>query len=442
MDGPTQARAESSIPAGRQLGLVALTALVLGNMVGSGIFLLPSALAPYGGVSVLGWLVSAAGSMAFGLVIARLARRAPAVGGPYAYTREAFGEFAAFLVGWGYWISCWQAQAAIAVAMVGYLGTLVPFVAAHPLLVALGSIVLLAGVNVAGVREAGAVQVATTLLKLLPLLAIALFGFARFEPTHFAPFNPTGKGLGSATLGCLALTLWAFQGFESASIAAGEVRDARRNVPRATLIGIGCATLLYVASTLAVMGLVPREELATSTAPFADAAVRLWGPSAGKLVAIGGFVSCFGALNGWILVAGRMPLAIARDGLFPAWFARLSPRGTPAVALLLSCALACGLVLARYTGSLVAMFEGMTVLATLSALVPFVFCAAADVLLSARDRAAEAGRPSRTATPLALLAFAYGLFTIAGAGAENVMWGFLLLLGGIPVYVLARIRHP
>ena len=96
----------------RKLGLVALTALVVGNMVGSGVFGLPTALAPFGGTSVLAWLVSAAGSMCFGLVIARLARRDPAVGGPYAYTRDAFGEFPAFLVGWSYWISCWCAQAA------------------------------------------------------------------------------------------------------------------------------------------------------------------------------------------------------------------------------------------------------------------------------------------------------------------------------------------
>jgi APA family basic amino acid/polyamine antiporter len=385
--------------------------------------------------------VSAAGSMAFGLVIARLARRFPEVGGPYAYTRRAFGEFAALLVGWGYWISCWCAQAAIAVAMATYLGQLVPFVQAHPRATALAAIVLLAGVNALGVREAGAVQVVTTVLKLLPLAAIALFGFARFEAEHFEPFNPTGRPLVPAVLGSLALTLWAFQGFESASIAAGEARDARRNVPRATLVGIAIATVLYVASTLAVMGLVPPGELASSGAPFADAARVLWGDGASKLVAAGAFVSCFGALNGWILVAGRMPLALARDGLFPAFFARLSGRGTPALGLFVSSALACGLVLANYSDTLVGMFTAMTILATLSALVPFVFCAMADVLLSVRARREGSTEPIRAGNAIALFAFAYGLLTIHGAGAENVTWGFLLLLGGIPFYVLARARH-
>jgi APA family basic amino acid/polyamine antiporter len=424
-----------------KLGLVALTALVVGNMVGSGIFMMPRVLAPLGATSVLAWVASASGSLAFGLVIANLARRMPVVGGPYAYTREAFGEFAAFLVGWGYWISCWQAQAAIAVSMVAYLGELVPFVAAHPMGVALATIVVLAAVNVRGVREAGAVQVATTVLKVLPLAAVTLLGFARFEPAHFRPFNPVGEGLPFVVLSGLALTLWAFQGFESASIAAHEARDARRNVPRATLLGIGLATVLYVASTLAVMGLLPREALARSTAPFADAAGVLWGDGARRLVALGAFVSCFGALNGWILVAGRLPLAIARDGLFPPFFARVTGRGTPGLGIVLSSALACLLIGLRYAGasSLVTLFQAVSVLATLSALVPFVFCALAELKIADRERRAG-GSAHPTMTIVALLAFGYGLVTIAGAGVENVSWGLLLLIGGIPFYFLGRAR--
>lgn len=430
------ARATATTP--RKLGLVALTALVVGNMVGSGVFALPAALAPFGGTSVLAWIVSAAGSMAFGLVIARLARRDPAVGGPYAYTRDAFGEFPAFLVGWSYWISCWCAQAAIAVAMVGYLGELVPAAQAEPLAFVLGAILLLAAVNLAGVREAGFVQVVTTVLKLLPLAAIALFGFLRFEPAHFEPFNPTGGSLTSAVMGGLALTLWAFQGFESASIAAGDVENPRRDIPRATVLGIALATVLYVASTLAVMGLVPPGELAGSAAPFADAARYLWGEGAGKAVAAGAAVSCFGALNGWTLVAGRMPLAIARDGLFPRFFGRVSRAGVPVIGLVLSSLLACGLAVANYSPSLARMFSAMTLLATLSALVSFVFAAMAEFHHELRARRRERGRFGIT---LAFLAFAYGLVTIVGAGDLYVARGFLLLLAGIPFFVLARARR-
>lgn len=421
-----------------RLGLIALTALVVGNMVGSGVFALPAALAPFGGVSVLSWIVSAGGSMCFGLVIARLARRDPGVGGPYAYTRDAFGEFPAFLVGWGYWISCWCAQAAIAVAMVGYLGELLPAARAHPLAFVLGAIVLLAAVNIVGVREAGVVQVLTTVLKLVPLLAIAVLGFTRFDAGHFVPFNPTGKGLGVAVAGGLAQTLWAFQGFESASIAAGDARDPRRDVPRATLLGIALATVLYVASTLAVMGLVPPDELARSNAPFADAARILWGEGASKLVAAGAAISCFGALNGWTLVAGRMPLAIARDGLFPGFFGRATRSGIPVVGLVLSTTLALLLALANYSDSLSAMYVAITLLATLSALVAFVFAAMAEFHHELRARRRERGRLGMT---IAFLAFAYGLGTILGAGDLYVARGFLLLLAGIPFFVLARARR-
>jgi APA family basic amino acid/polyamine antiporter len=417
---------------------VALTALVVGNMVGSGVFALPASLAPFGGTSVLAWVVSAAGSMCFGLVIARLARRDPAVGGPYAYTRDAFGEFPAFLVGWGYWISCWCAQAAIAVAMVGYLGELVPAAREAPLVFVLGSILLLAAVNIAGVREAGAVQVATTVLKLVPLIAIALFGAGRFERAHFEPFNPTGASLGSAVAGALALTLWAFQGFESASIAAGDAADPRRDVPRATVLGIVVATVLYVSATLSVMGLVPPATLASSSAPFADAARLLWGEGAGKAVAAGAAISCFGALNGWTLVAGRMPLAIARDGLFPGFFGHVSRAGTPVVGIALSTVLACALAVANYSASLARMFSAMTLLATLSALIPFVFAAMAEFHHELRARRRERGR---LGILLAFLAFTYGLVTILGAGDVYVARGFLLLLAGIPFFVLARARR-
>ena len=419
-----------------KLGLPMLTALVVGNMVGSGVFALPEQLAPFGATSVLGWCVSAAGSMCFALVLARLARRSPATGGPYAYTREAFGEFAAFLVGWGYWISCWCAQAVIAITLVRYLGDLVPgLTGGAGAASAIVAIVLLLELNVAGVRKAGAMQVLTTVLKILPLAAISLFGFTRFEPAHFEPFNPTGEPLYLAVQGCLALTLWAFLGFESATIAAGEARDASRTVPRATLIGIAIATVLYVAATLAVMGLVPREELMHSNAPFALAAEILWGPWARKLVAAGAVVSCFGALNGWILVSGQMPLAIARDGLFPEFFRRMSARGTPAVGLRLSSGLAVLLIALNSSGSLSALFNGIVRLATIAALIPFVFCAMADILLAVRARERVLG-----GAIVAVIAFAYGMLAIHGAGQEYVSWGFLLFLGGIPFYALARVR--
>jgi APA family basic amino acid/polyamine antiporter len=411
-------------------------------MIGSGVFLLPASLAPFGGVSLAGWLVTTVGSLLLALVFARLARRLPAAGGPYVYAREAFGDFAGFLVGWTYWICCWTAVAAIAVAMSGYLGALVPGLSGNGAAAATASaaIVLLTAVNVAGVRQAAWVQVATTLIKVLPLVAIIAFGLPRLVPAHFTPFNPGPGGTLAALQATVALTLWAFVGLEAATVPAESVRDARRIVPRATLAGVSIAAALYVLGTTAVMGMVPRETLAASTAPFADAARALWGQGAARLVAAGAFVSCFGALNGWILCQGQVPMAVARDGLLPPWFARLTGRGTPAGSIAVSSALAVALVLANHTRGLVGMFTWVILLSTLATLVAYVFDSMAYLMLEARDRARGSTRSLAGTIVLASAAFAYSLVACVGAGREAVFWGFLLLVAGIPLYVAARWR--
>lgn len=431
--------------AAKALGLPMVTSLVVGNMVGSGVFLLPASLAPFGGASLAAWLVTSAGAIMLGLVFARLARRLPAAGGPYAYTDQAFGELPGFLVGWGYWISCWSAVAAIAVAMTGYLGDLAPALIASPgsaAATAISAIVLLTAVNVAGVRRAGWVQLLTTILKVLPLIAVAIFGLPRLVPEHFLPFNPTEGSAFGAVQACLALTLWAFLGLEAGTVPAGDVHNPSRTIPRATVLGVVIAATLYVASTVAVMGMVPREVLAASSAPFAEAARTLWGSGAGKLVAAGAFISCFGALNGWILVASQVPMAIARRGLFPPLFARLSRGGTPALGLVVSSSLGAILVAANFTKGLVPMFTAMILLSTLASLIPYAFCTMAETLLSIREKRANPQVAVRGVVVLSVLAFVYALIATAGAGQETVYWGFLTLLAGIPFYVLVKWRLP
>jgi ABC-type transport system involved in cytochrome c biogenesis ATPase subunit len=211
-----------------------VTALVVGNMIGSGIFLLPASLGPFGGISIVGWLVSAAGSTLLALVFARLSRLVKKSGGPYTYTREGFGDFAGFLVAWGYWISIWTTIAAIAVAFVSYLSFFVPVLKTSPVLAAgagLATIWILTGVNVIGVHTAGMVQLVTTVLKLLPLLAISTIGLIYVNGANFVPFNATGKSALGAITGTVALTLWAFLGLESGTTPAEHVHDPERTIP-------------------------------------------------------------------------------------------------------------------------------------------------------------------------------------------------------------------
>ena len=413
------------------------TALVVGNMIGSGVFLLPASLGAYGGVSLLGWVFTSTGALLLAVAFARLARVLPRAGGPYAYTRAGFGDFPAFLVAWGYWVSVCAGNAAIAVAFVGYLGFFSPVLARSPIagaVTAVASVWVLTWVNGRGVREAGGLQLVTTVLKLVPLVAIGTFGLFFLEWKNFTPFNVSGDSTLSAVSATAALTLWAFLGLESATIPAEEVERPDHTIPRATVIGTAIAAVVYVLSTVGVMGVLPPATLATSTAPFADAASAMWGPWAAGLVAAGAAVSCFGALNGWILLQGQLPLAAAVDGMLPPIFGRLSRRGTPVPSLVISSVLITAIVATNYTKGLVAEFTFIILLSTLAVLVPYVFSTLALLRMTLRDRtpAGDARIPGIAA--VALLAFAYSAWAIVGTGRETILWGCVLLAAGVPVY--------
>jgi APA family basic amino acid/polyamine antiporter len=409
-------------------------------MIGSGVFLLPASLASYGGLSLLGWIVSATGSVLLAMVFARLARLDPAAGGPYAYTRRAFGDLPAFLVAWGYWISVWSANAALSVAFVGYLDPFVPSIVRSPAraaLLAVSVLWLLTAVNMRGARIAGRVQVLTTTVKVLPLVLVAMAGLALFEPAHFAVAQRGPSAVGVGLVSVVTLTLWAFLGLESATIPAALIRDPDRTIPRATITGTMVAAVIYILSTIGVMSLVAPGTLAASTAPFADAARTVFGDRAAALVAIGAAVSCFGALNGWVLIVGQWPLAVARDGLFPPLFARVTGRGTPAAGMILAGILSTALIAMNYSRGLVGLFTFIILLATLSTLLPYTLCSLASLLMSTgRLRGWQA--VSRTGALVAALAFVYSIIAIAGAGREVIGWGAVLAAAGLPVYLWMR----
>ncbi|HET8660471.1 MAG TPA: amino acid permease, partial [Micromonosporaceae bacterium] len=419
------------------------TALVVGNMIGSGIFLLPSALAGYGGISIFGWLFTAAGAMLLAVVFARLGRAFPHTGGPYAYTRRAFGDFVGFLTAWGYWIAAWVGNAALAVAFVSYLGYFSAFdeLNSNRVLAALVAVVavwLLTFVNVLGVRQGGWMQLVTTVLKFLPLLALGLVGVFLISADNFGGFNTSGRSGYGALTAVAALTLWAFIGVESATVPAGDVRDPKRTIPRATIVGTAVTALVYLLGTVAVMGILPAATLAGSGAPFADAADSAFGGWAGPLVAAAAVVSVFGCLNGWILLQGQIPMAAARDSLFPRIFTRTTRSGAPVVGLVASSVLITALTVLNYNASLVDQFTFVILLATLTTLVPYVFSAAAQLLLLVTDRARFEVRRLAGHATVAGLALAYAIWTVAGSGYEVVYKGFLLILLGIPVFLWMR----
>ncbi|HKE16197.1 MAG TPA: amino acid permease [Kofleriaceae bacterium] len=437
-DGPGSPRSPRSP---RPLGLWSASALVIGNIIGSGIFLLPAALAPYGGGSTLGWVWSFAGAMLLAVVFARLAARFPRAGGPYAYTRLAFGGTTGFLMAWSYWISCWAGSAAIAVAVAGSLHALVPAWLDQPWQLAacaLAALWLATAVNLVGLRAAGSAQVTTVVLKVLPLLVIGLAALPHVDPSRLVPaavpFGAGGPSWWSVAAATAALTLWAFQGLECATIPADQVTDAQRLVPRATLVGTAVAGLVTILACSAVMGLLPAADLARSSAPFPDAARVLWGAWAERVFATVAVISCLGALNGWVLVQGQIPAAAARDGLFPRFFAPTDARtdgaAPPRLALVISSVLATILVVANYTGSLVAVFTASILLATAAALLPYLMSAAATLWLRAAGRA----RFSAATLAVALGALLFSLWALWGTGAQALRWFAGLMLAGMAIH--------
>jgi basic amino acid/polyamine antiporter, APA family len=418
---------------------MACTAIVVGNMVGSGFYLSPSAVAPYGAFSIVSWILMGIGAGCLGLAFARLATMAPATGGPYAYTRLAFGDFAGFLVAWGYWISIWASLPAIAVAATGSAFKLMPSVQMNrPLGVAvtLGLMWIVVAMNLRGVKTAGLVASITTCSKMIPFGAIALLGLFYVQADHFSPFNPSGQSLFASAAALAPLTMFAYLGLESATVPAGDVIAPERTIPQSTLLGIGISALLYVLGTVVVLGVVPREQLMTSTAPFAEAASLMWGPWSATIVSIAVVISSVGALNGWTLLMGQVPMAAAQDSLFPALFGRRSTHGVPAAGIIISAAMATVLVLIQASGQsgFSAIYALIVGLSTMTAVIPYAFCALAGVLIGAQRDGLKAVRVSA----VEVVAFVFSIFVVYGCGAETVLYGLLLLLLGIPVYVWQR----
>jgi basic amino acid/polyamine antiporter, APA family len=428
------------------LGLATCTALVMGNMVGSGFFIAPSALAPYGTTALIGWAVMAFGAMCLGMVFARLARIAPATGGPYAYTRMGFGPFAGFLIAWGYWISIWASLPAIAAAFVGYLRVLIPALAGHRTLniaIGLAAIWGVALVNLRGVKEAGLFQAATTYTKLVPFVSIAAFGLFWVDWQTFETINPSGQPFLTTLAATAPLTMFAFLGIESATVPAGDVIDPQRTIPRATLLGTAVSALIYLLGTAVVMGVIPRETLIHSAAPFADAARVMWGGWAATVIALAAVISSLGALNGWTLLLAQVPMAAAHDGAMPPVFGQLSPRGVPARGILISVGLSTLLVLLQTSGTstLVAFYDLIVNLSTDAAMIPYVFCCGVEAILYVtRQRVARALRIGPF-TPVAIVAFVFSIGTIYGAGATAGMWSLILFLLATPVWVFLRRAH-
>ncbi|MFT6044057.1 MAG: APA family basic amino acid/polyamine antiporter [Porticoccaceae bacterium] len=417
----------------KKMGFWQCWGMSVGVMIGSGIFLLPTVLAPYGWISLLGWLLTCSGTIVLSLVLARLAGTTDHAGGPYAYVKESFGDLAGFLIGWGYWVGVVFGVTAIAVGFAGYMGSVFPIFAANSLtqaLVAAAGIGVLTWVNVKGVSEAATVQLVMTILKIIPLIVIIGLGIIYGDIDNFPAFNPQGLPVTEALASTALLTMWAFIGIEAAVIATDDVESPKKTIPIAVVSAAITVSCLYVGASIAIMFLVPSDVLALSESPFVDAASHM-GTGGALLIGIGALISTAGALNGNIFVMGQMAMAVAADGLAPAVIAKKNRGGAPAGVLIVSSVFSTALLVLNFTEGLVGAFSFLISMSTLSILAPYGLSAVAEFKRSWRSAKGWAG--------VALLSVIYTLIAAAGSGWHVFFLGLGLFLLGIPLY---KLFHP
>ena len=424
----------------QKIGLITATSLVIGNMIGVGIFVLPAVLSKYGSISLLGWVFTAAGALILAKIFSNFSKIIVSKsGGPYAYSKAGFGDFIGFLVAWGYWISCWVSNGAIAIAIIGAASFFVPELASNSVLsvsMGLGLIWVLTWINTRGIKESGKVQLITTIIKILPLLFIIVFGLFFFRLDNFPSFNLTGENNFSTLSAVATLTLYAFLGIECATIPAGDIENPEKTIPRATMLGAIITTALYILGTIVLFGILPLDTLQNSPAPFAEAAKIMGGEYGGYFVAVGVIISGIGVLNGWILITGQISMATAKDELFPDFFRRENKKGAPVNGFIIGGVLSSIVMLMNYTEGLVEQFEFIVQLTVLVVLMPYLFTSASYALVVI-EKKLHAKSWIKTFV-LSALGFSYSLWAIYGSGVDTVYYGFLLLLIGIPVYIYMK----
>lgn len=419
----------------RKMSLVQATMLVSGNMIGTGVFLLPANLASVGGIAVFGWIIATAGAAALGLVFAKLGELDPQEGGPYAYARDFLGPYVGFQTNYVYWFGNWIGNIAIAVAAVGYLAEFIPPISTPPASVfaTAGVIWLLTFVNIRGPRVVGWLETWTMSLALIPILGIAFLGWFWFDAATFREgWNVSGGSGGSAIVRAASIALWAYMGIESAAVSAGVIENPKRNIPLATMMGLGLSAVVYILSSTVIMGIIPNEELQTSHAPFAEAARLAVGTPGMVVIALCAILKSVGSLGGWMLLVGQSAKAAADDGMFPSVFARLNRHGVPGRGLAIVGVLMTIVLFATMSPTIAGQFSRIIDLAVILAVVPYVYASVAVVKVVYDHKLPR--KTFQLYKWIALAAVAYCLATVIGGDPGTVVRAFVALLISVPLY--------
>ena len=420
-----------------KIGLLPAILMVAGNMMGSGVFMLPANLAGIGSIAIIGWLITVVGAIALGLVFAKLTEVTTAAGGPYAYARKAFGDYMGYQTNLVYWLANVIGNVGLAVAGLGYLTPFFPALR-DPLVMALAQIAVIwffTYANILGPRVVGRMQGITTTVALFPIVGVALLGWFWFNPeTYMEGWNVSGESSLTAVGMTLNFTLWAFIGVESASVSTAVVKNPAKNVPIATVVGVLLAAVCYVLSSSAIMGIIPNKELGSSSAPFSQAVSIALGSTAGKIVALCAAVGCLGSLAGWTLLVGQTAQAAAKDGLFAGIFARVNRRGVPSAGLAIVAGIMTLQVLATMSPTASEQFGKIASIAVIMTLLPYIYSSVAIKILG-REKMSD--REGLFYTIVGLIAAVYSLSAMIGSNSEQTRWALIFVISTIIFYELS-----
>lgn len=411
----------------RPFGVWTAAALVVGGMIGSGIFVMPGQLAPFGWTGMAAWLLVIPGVLVLAAVITRLVAARPEATGAAAIIGETLGPLPGMLINWSYWVSIWSANAVLAQTAIRYLAVFEPRLASSDRTLVFWSVVLLwllTLFNLRGAKAAGRFQVLTTVLKILPLIAVILIGGQLLATGQSGAAAATLSAFkGSELTAALALAFFAMVGFESAGIAAERVRDPARNVTRATMIGVGFTGLLYLLVCAAILFALPAELVAKSPAPVALFVESIWGHWASLAVAAFAVIAVVGCLNGWVLLQGEHPLGMARAGLLPAMLGVTNAHDVPVRVVLLGSMLA-SMLLVSSTSADGGLLTFMLNLTSAASLIFYIGCCLAAFWL-------------RVGVVLAALGIAFAIWVLIGSG-EAALYSIVLMAAALPLYWWAR----
>ena len=415
------------------------TALVVGNVLGIGVFVLPSSLAPYGLNAFVGWLITIVGCVFLAITFATLARSFPQDDGPYTYTKRVFGDGVAFVVMWSWWVSTCVTNATIAIGVVGYLTTFVPGLRENrwlSLLLALSLLWIFVLINMRGARTAGWVQVLTTALKLIPLLGVMLLGgwVLLAHPAAYTEHMPSSTYSFGQLTDVSTLALFAMLGIECAVIPASRVCNPQRNIPLATVLGTVITALICLGVTIVPILLIPKSVLAVSDAPLAELFARSLGPHASQILAAFVIVSGLGALNGWTLMNGEVTQGVSRHGRLPASLAKENAYGAPTRAFALTAGVASAMLVCNYNESIAGIFGFLTVVVTATNLPLYFVCTLALAVLAQRGSITVSRGRALMVAAAAVLGTLYCMWASIGIGLRPLLWAVALTVAGAPVY--------